>query len=114
MNADEIGKILDEIGNRLSPAGQYVWNAAVASTRIFAISGIVLLLLAWVVGTWLALKGRNVTEKEWSNFSLNAGLTFVGVVLLIGAFIGTVSVGPELISNAFVPEWGVVKSFIPE
>jgi hypothetical protein len=57
MNADELTRLLDELGTRLGPTGEYVFGLAVRQVYINAVTSVVLLGVALAVG---ALAGPRV------------------------------------------------------
>ena len=85
MDADEIGRILDEIGERMGPAGEYVWVLAVRQSYIGGVTGILTgLLLTAICGAGL-LWAVHLIRKPKSSYTEEG---FAGTFLLIGSFLG--------------------------
>lgn len=79
MNADEIARILDELGRRLGPTGEYVFSLAV---RQVVIDGVLSIILLAVVTVASLLAGRYVMRQYRAcNCSYSCGWEMIGVVV---------------------------------
>ena len=110
MNPEDIGRILDEIGERIGPAGAYAWGLAV---RYQIIDGI----LGAVVGLGIAAVSVFAMRFAWRQTSQSEDIDR-GFVRMIAALIGF----PLLVFSIFWiggslvqlmnPEWSAIKSII--
>lgn len=111
MNPEEIGQILDEIGERVGPAGEYAWQIAVAHESISSWIALAIPLFAVLVGLAIiaATRGRNI---DWDAPNLaNLSLILAGVMAFGGTLAFMMVVGREL-PDALIPEWGVLRNLI--
>ena len=82
MNPDDLAQILDELGSRLGPTGEYVFALAVRQVYIngiaWAVCGAVLIALgAW---TWRRVPSMDHYDAPIARF-IAAGLLFFGVFI---------------------------------
>lgn len=113
MKPEEIGRILDEIGERLGPAGEYAWAKTVQYISIQAWAGIGLAIFVVMIAAFLTIRGFQ--KATWSDdgptrYDLMA---MTGSAILFMAFFIMAVSGPELVSRALVPEGALIKDLLP-
>ncbi len=110
MDADEIGQILDELGERLGPAGEYVFQLAVRQQLISGWIALAIFSVLFLLGTcltWLSVSEfwKGYTDKNKGPYE-DGYLAWLGGAFLgsIVAFIGLIELlqGLKRILN---PEW---------
>lgn len=112
MNPDEIGRILDEIGKRLGPAGEYAWTKTVQYISIQAWGAIILSSLFAALGLFLLIGG--LRRATWSDTMTKYDfMSIAGGALLIMVFIAAAAAGPEMAGRALVPEGALIKDLLP-
>lgn len=111
MTPEEIGRLLDEIGERIGPAGEYAWAAAVRWTAIQAWFTIGLWLAITLAGVVLFLQYRKVDDWDHPNAPGIASIT--GGMLLFFSFLGAAMYGADAAARALVPEWGAIQQLLP-
>jgi len=102
MDPEDVGRILDEIGNRIGPAGEYAWQLTVKQVVIdsvlWGIFGIFLTLLAIGTFIWILLHDRRMTDSRSEFGTGNAVMlllwTFIPGFLVV-AWVGTMIFNPE-------------------
>lgn len=73
MTADELGKILDELGQRLGPTGQHVFQLAVRQIIIEGIIGLIAGVVLVVLSVELWRKGKTwILSRETNSYSDDA------------------------------------------
>lgn len=110
MNPEDIGRILDEVGERIGPAGEYAWQVGVQHTAISAWAGLILPIVALVIALPMVVISYPRIDPErmdgWGAMLLVSG--FVSVVAAV-AFIGTVG---DNLPDALVPEWAAIERLL--
>lgn len=111
MNPEDIGKILDEVGQRIGPAGEFAFEAAVQYKVAEAVSAIALVSVVLLIGLGLLLAGLpraswGDSATRWDIITIAGGVltTFGGMAFVIG--VGT------WVPNLLVPEYAVIKELI--
>lgn len=89
MTAEELAQILDELGRRLGPAGEYVFRLAVErvviESALWVAAGGLILLVGLIV-TSRALRGRNgYGDVREMLVMLGSAAVFVGAFLCLSA-----------------------------
>lgn len=81
MNPEDVGRILDEIGERIGPAGEYAWELTVRQVYIegwaWLLAGIVVLAFAILLSGLLAY--RFIGHRQWSD-GATASVLMYGVI----------------------------------
>ena len=111
MNAEELGRILDELGERLGPTGAYVFELAVRQVYIDAVVAAISAAVVLVVG---AVAARPLYRWVQDNPSFGSR-DMAGVLLAGGYAVALVSVlGWALIAvpNAFNPEYAALRGIL--
>ena len=114
MTADQLQKILDELGQRLTPGAGHVWEVLVRQQVIVPLVmlgvGAVLLLVAVLCTLGLCLVWRSMDEKERRDDDGMTVLMCVGVWVawLIGLVGWMVFFLPSLLN----PEYGALKDIL--
>lgn len=86
MNSDDIIRILDELGERLGPAGQRVFELAVRQVFVNGITVSILLIGYLVLGWFLWRKYHESQPTEDIGWFIGTVLyAIVGLVLITGA-----------------------------
>lgn len=111
MDPQDIGKILDEIGQRIGPAGEAAWQAAVAYKRAGAISAFATVIVAALISgsVWSYSQGKADYSGDgdfWAWASIVSGT--VAVVSIVALIAVTATNLPNLI----VPEGGVIQDLL--
>lgn len=91
MNADEIARILDELGQRIGPTGEYVFGLAVRQAIIGGVVGLVASLVALVAaGLALRFAWRQYQSCECRRVSYSVcGWEPIGVAVgIVSALVG--------------------------
>lgn len=89
MNPEDVGKILDEIGERIGPAGEFAWQLTVRQVVIegwvFGIVGVVALfvVVGSIYGMLRNLGDESSVDREFVAFFCSVGLGIFGLVALI-------------------------------
>ena len=107
MNADDIGKILDELGRRLGPAGSHVFELAVREQIIRGATW----LVVFVVGLALCLYARKAWIADWQG----SGLSARGTLFMAGAFmvfVATIGLIAGGIGQLLNPEYAAIKDIL--
>ncbi len=99
MNPEDIGRILDEIGERIGPAGEYAWHLTVRQVVIDAVMWGVFgcALLGLAVLTYVLLR-RNTAESDKPMsvvdcLALASWAAIPGTAII--ALLGTMLLNPE-------------------
>ena len=66
MNPDELARILDELGKRLGPAGQHVFELAVRQQYINALLGLIESGAVLLIGIPVILYCVRLTRRRWA------------------------------------------------
>ena len=82
MNADDLAKILDELGQRLGPTGEHVFQLAVRQVYIDAVTNVVVLILLGAAFFALASRFRVALEEDDASY---ASLFLGTATIAIGA-----------------------------
>ncbi|MFN2419260.1 MAG: hypothetical protein ABR593_10110 [Candidatus Limnocylindria bacterium] len=94
MNPEDVGRILDEIGERIGPAGEYAWTLTVRQVVIDASMwggvGVVLILVALACGVGAALSRGELR----ANAAVIGAFAFIVAVPVV-VFVGTQLLNPE-------------------
>ena len=109
MDPQEVGRILDEIGKRIGPAGEYAWNTLVTGERVLGFTtlfmGIVLLGVTYV-GYRLAKLFYDIHQNSTKSFDSHDmgafGIGVLTVLVLAGALICIGSSLPSIIAPEYV------------
>lgn len=116
MNPEDIGRILDEIGERIGPAGEYAWRIAVAHESLSSWIALLVPLSAFVIALVVLVVGiRLVSVGGWGEETPTAG----ALTVMIGGFaslftgIALLSVVGTELPDALIPEWGVLRQLVP-
>jgi len=109
MNPDDLAKILDELGQRLGPAGQHVFELAIRQVYINAGVGLLLLVPVAIAWRWAIPIIRREQAKDFLDQSIAVAM---GVVLgLIATGIVCVSAITS-ISDVLNPEYAALKDIL--
>ena len=111
MTADDLAKVLDELGKRIGPAGEYVFGLAVrqvyidaATSIVFAVVTAAIWALAWPrVYRWVQ-DGDSYSDRE-----------IVGILLGIAAFSLAIIAAVSLACSVpalFNPEYAAIRNLI--
>jgi hypothetical protein len=109
MTPEEIVTILDEIGERVGPAGQYAWEAAIRYKFAEALFGIGISAGLFVIGT-LMFFGALFLGDETNDAHV--------IVLVVGGMISILSLfalvigGGHWVPSLLAPEFAVLKDLI--
>lgn len=117
MDSEQLIKLLDELGNRLTPAAQHAFELAVRQQVIEGIAYIVIgiaILLAAIINTIIALRLHRKYAKEsiytsddsWFVFTMIAGAFWVFF------FVGVVTAGIDIATKIFNPEYAALKDLM--
>jgi hypothetical protein len=90
MDADEIGRVLDEIGERIGPAGEYAWTLSVRQVWVEGFVFLLASVLLSMASVALIAAARNhnakVRERRSANGYYNGsetdGVEWLGVVFI--------------------------------
>jgi hypothetical protein len=86
VNPEDVGRILDEIGQRIGPAGEYAWQLTVRQVHIDAWLwmgfGVLILVAAIVCSSLLAY--NFVAHKKWADGALASFWLYSVCAWLIG------------------------------
>lgn len=109
MDTDEILKILDELGQRLTPAGKYVFELAIRQQVIDGVYSLVVGITFIVIGLALYRWGSR-NNKDWeipspANLSMIAGPVILGIAVI---FLLT----SEFATKIFNPEYAALRDLI--
>ena len=108
MTAEQLSKILDELGQRLGPAGEHVFQLAVRQSWIngllFVIGGVLLILTSVAVFSLAWRWTRETYEKE-----IARGV--FGFFCLVGSGAGAVMVMTSL-SILLNPEYAAIRDLL--
>ena len=114
MNPEDVGRILDEIGERIGPAGEYAWSVLVTGERVvgvvFAASAVAAAVGAYVLyrlARWAYHKHEEAgpyDSHDLGAYAFGAGAAACAVAALI--LIGTAL--PSLIA----PEYVVLRNIV--
>ena len=111
MNADDLAKILDDLGQRLGPTGEYVFQLAVQQVYVEAIVTIVATALVAVAGL---VVGPRIYKwyKADKPYGMRDVPTFmIGLLfslVMLGGIIGTLSGLSRLLN----PEYAALRDII--
>ena len=111
MNPEDVGRILDEIGERIGPAGEAAWAILVRGVWVDSVIGVLFGLFLTTVGviiTYFASKiGRQMDREDAG--SMGFPLMIVGPVLgLTMMVIGVPAIFLNL-QGVFVPEFKAIE-----
>lgn len=113
MSADDLAKLLDELGRRLGPAGEHVFALAVQRVIVGGVVGLILgavLIAVGVVGgrfLW-----RWVTEPGQGPYSDRPmGGALLGFALIVGTVFGVFSVSTAVI-QLLTPEYSALENLL--
>lgn len=111
MNAEDIAKILDELGERLGPVGSHVWELVV---RQSIVDGAINVLWAIVMGV-LAVAAILVTRKLYKAAQKDAYsdddifIAIFGGVITIGLAVWSLWCGMAALRSLLNPEWQAIQ-----
>jgi hypothetical protein len=119
MNPDDLARILDDLGERLGPTGEYVFGLAVRQSLINGVTCLVLGVVAVVAGYrlvgWLR---RFATEdkalaatKPYHTTSYEFAYVFGGIGLLILGGFGLFALSLAA-DNLLNPEYAAIRSLL--
>ena len=110
MNADDLAKILDELGQRLGPTGEHVFQLAVRQVYIDAVVNVVVLILVGVAFFALASRCRAALEEDDTSYaSLFLGIATIAIVVV------TMFTGVSLmfaLSRVLNPEYAALRDIL--
>lgn len=112
MSPEDIGRILDEIGERIGPAGERAWQVAVQHTAISAWITVLGPLAVMLITLPLTIfYGRKVDfNAEGPGFN-GVMMLIMGSITFSALLMFTMMVGTAL-PDALVPEWGAIRRII--
>lgn len=88
MDADEVGRVLDELGERIGPAGEYAWSLTVRQVVIDSTIGLTvgLLLIGLAVFTFVRLRINDRTRERplglWDCLAMAAWAAVPGTIII--------------------------------
>lgn len=113
MNPDDLARILDELGQRLGPTGEYVFALAVRQVYINAVTSVVALSVIVLVG-WFAIPRLN----RWRTAPGADDTGGRDLILLLPAFMyGALVIGLALwtlgaVPSIFNPEYAALRDIL--
>ena len=116
MNPEDIGRILDEIGERIGPAGEYAWEVAVTGHRIGGFitigAGVAVLGIA-AAGLWLWRDGRRKSLATTSSYGRDGedAMVFGGGLALLASLAAIILFTVGIFAVA-MPEYHVIQSIL--
>lgn len=115
MNPDDVGRILDEIGERIGPAGEYAWATLVGGERVMGFLGlsvgIILTVVAYVayrLCRWAIAKHAAASSYYDSH---DVAAVVFGIVGFFTAIMGLAFIG-FAIPSIVAPEFVVLRNLI--
>jgi hypothetical protein len=111
VNPEDLARILDELGQRLGPTGEYVFALAVRQVYINAATSAVALLVSLLFARWAVGRIRAYVARgdSYSTRDVDAGFAYAGLGLLVAA---TVLWAFLAIPGVLNPEYTALRSLI--
>ncbi len=112
MTADDIGKILDELGQKLGPAGQYVFGLAVRQVYIDGIVAIVVAIAVTALGLIVGPRLYRWIADDPNSFSdrgLVGMFAGIGYAFLVGSALVLVVAAVPSMAN---PEYAAIRDIL--
>jgi len=108
MNPEDISKILDDLTERLGPAGQYAWNILVNGERLMGVVQIVVAVILGVAtfGAYRFIKHLRASRSD------ELGIMGVGALGLLTGGFALLFFGYGL-ASLLVPEFIVLNRMLP-
>jgi len=106
MNPDDIAKILDDLGQRLGPAGQHVFQVAIQ--QVYVDSTLIgILTIGVIIATILLFR---YTKKVYGPQTIDDKIS----TAMLGFVIGVFEVGFLIITikPMFNPEWSAIQRIL--
>jgi ABC-type multidrug transport system permease subunit len=118
MDPQDVVKVLDEIGKRVGPAGEYAWSILVAGQRVTGIVGLVtgtiLMVVAYIlyrVVRFLMKKGKEETSSYTNRDDYYLGAFLTGGLAIIVVVLG-LAVAMSSIASVVAPEYVILHDLI--
>ena len=112
MDAEQIGKLLDQIGDRIGPAGERAWQVGVQYTAVSAWLGILLPLVVMIISIPSVVYFAKKTDFNSDTVGFNGTAFMISSMLAVTSImVFFMSVGTNL-PDALVPEWGTIRRLI--
>jgi hypothetical protein len=111
MDADEIGRILDELGERIGPAGERVMELAIRQVYIDAALAVIGWLVLVAIGALVARPLYRWVQDGGSYSSRDLGALLVGVAWGGALAFTTIALAIGL-SSVLNPEYAALRDLI--
>jgi len=110
MDPNKLGEYIDQITQRLSPAGKVIWEAAIRHTIAESIASLALIVLGLILGLTMLIVGYR--HAEWQYGTTWEVLTIFGGVLSLIAIVFVFVGGATLIPDLIAPEYRVITNLL--
>lgn len=113
MNPDDLARILDELGRRLGPAGEHVFELAVRQVYVDAVASGVFLLVVVALTVWALPRierwrtAEDADRYDGRSFVLLAPAILWCLVLLVAAYWALASV-----RDVLNPEYAALRDIL--
>lgn len=115
IDTNDILKILEQLGQQLTPAGKYVFELAVRQQVIEGIVGGSLLVLGFIISVSLLIfgwKSANRAEKNHENTDFEIGIFLGGGFIFIITCIEFLGGVVNLATKIFNPEYAALRDLM--
>jgi hypothetical protein len=112
VNPDDLIRILDELGKRLGPTGEYVFGLAVRQVYIEAVVGIGLFAFALMVGAIVIPRVYRWQQADRSGYSERGMIATIGGLLAAMLLFGVTANAIFQLQNVLNPEYAALRAIL--
>lgn len=113
MDAEELSRLLDELGRRIGPTGEYVWQLAIRQVVIDSIAGMIFGTILLAVSAVTVVMTRRYVVKHADDHYFDAMFAwfFSGILWVSAGGFGLMLVGIN-ITRLLNPEYSALRDLL--